>query len=312
MVIVEIIFNKKTHVFFILPYFNIFTRMSAELILTKDHKVYHLQLSADQIADNVFLVGDQDRVAQISAYFSNIDCRVQHREFITHTGTYHGKRISVVSTGIGTDNIDIVLNELDAAVNLNLKTGEALPQKKSLNLIRLGTSGALQADIPVNAIVASTHAIGLDGLLPFYQDWEKVQLAEISAEFIKHCRWPNTLPFPYAVKANPELLERLAGDCYHGITATAPGFYGPQGRQIRLHSSMPSLNDLLTSFRYHEQRITNFEMETSALYGLGALLGHRCLTMCVIIANRANNTFTDNYQQSITKLIEHSLNKIAS
>lgn len=283
-----------------------------ELILNEDHRVYHLQLKNEDIADDIILVGDQTRVAQISNYFSEIDFKTQHREFITHTGNFNGKRISVISTGIGTDNIDIVLNELDAAVNINPVKRTLQPQLRQLNIVRLGTSGSLQADIPVNAMVASTHGLGLDGLLNFYNNTSAIQEQNISQEFIKHTAWLTTLPYPYCVAADQKLLNNLAKDCYTGITATAPGFYGPQGRQIRLQASMPNLNDLLASFNYNDQRITNFEMETSALYGLGKLLGHRCLTVCVIIANRQTKKFTNDYSQSVKLLIENCLNKISN
>jgi uridine phosphorylase len=283
-----------------------------ELILTPDKRVYHLQLKNEDIADTVILVGDQSRVAQISKYFSKIDFTTEHREFITHTGFYNGKRITVTSTGIGTDNIDIVLNELDAAVNINPETRTLNSNLRQLNIIRLGTSGSLQADIPVNGLVASTHGIGLDGLLNFYENWKSVNEDEISEHFIHHTKWLTNLPYPYCVKADENLLKNLAADCFKGITATAPGFYGPQGRQIRLKAAMPQLNDLLTSFVFQNQRITNFEMETSALYGLGKLLGHKCLTVCVIIANRATKEFTSDINNSVKILIENCLNKISN
>jgi len=282
-----------------------------ELILTPDKRVYHLQLKNEDIADDVILVGDQSRVAQISKCFSKIEFKTEHREFITHTGFYNGKRITVTSTGIGTDNIDIVLNELDAAVNINPNTRTLNHHLRQLNIIRLGTSGSLQADIPVNGLVASTHGIGLDGLLNFYENLKTINENAISDHFIKHTNWLPSLPYPYCVKASEHLLHNVASDFYKGITATAPGFYGPQGRQIRLQSSMPQLNDLLTSFVFQKQRITNFEMETSALYGLGKLLGHECLTVCVIIANRATKTFTSDYSKSVDILIENCLNKIS-
>lgn len=283
-----------------------------ELILNANKAVYHLNLRDENIADDVILVGDPDRVAQISAYFSVIDFKTEHREFITHTGLFNGKRITVISTGIGTDNIDIVLNELDAAVNIDLDNRTIKAQKRQLNIIRLGTSGALHADIPVNSLVASSHAIGLDGMLPFYANWQSVNESNISQAFIKHCQWDKHLPYPYCVAADQKLLSKIAANMFHGITATAPGFYGPQGRQLRLTTTMPALNELLTSFHHNKHRITNFEMECSALYGLGKLLGHRCLTICVIIANRANKTFTTNYKESIKILIEHCLKRITT
>ncbi len=283
-----------------------------ELILSSQNRVYHINLRNEDIADDVIVVGDQNRVAQISGYFSKIDFKTEHREFITHTGVYNGKRITVLSTGIGTDNIDIVLNELDAAVNINLEKRELNPTPRKLNIIRLGTSGALQGDIPVNGLVASSHGIGLDGLLNFYEGWKTINENEISEAFIKHTNWQNNLPYPYCVTASKLLLDRFKENIHVGITATAPGFYGPQGRQIRLKSSAPNLNELLTDFKLGDQRITNFEMETSALYGLGKLLGHECLTICVIIANRVRKEFTSDYKKSVEILIESCLNKLSN
>jgi uridine phosphorylase len=283
-----------------------------ELILTSEKRVYHINLKADDIADDVIVVGDQFRVSEISKFFTKIDFKTQHREFITHTGWFNGKRLTVLSTGIGTDNIDIVVNELDAAVNINPETRTLNPELRSLNIIRLGTSGALQADIPVNGIVVSSHGIGLDGLLNFYGDWKTINECHISDEFIKQTGWLTNLPYPYCVKGSEKLLEKFKHDTHIGITATAPGFYGPQGRQIRLMASQPNLNESLTSFNYQGLRITNFEMETSALYGLGKLLGHNCLTACVIIANRIKKEFTSDYKKSVELLIEKSLERLTA
>jgi uridine phosphorylase len=251
-------------------------------------------------------------VAQISKFFSKIEFKTEHREFVTHTGIFNGKRITVLSTGIGTDNIDIVMNELDAAVNINLETRELNPTHRSLNVIRLGTSGALQADIPVNGIVVSSHGLGLDGLLNFYDNWESVCENPISEAFIKHTGWKSNLPYPYCVKASDNLISKFQQGTHIGITATAPGFYGPQGRQIRLKAAMPNLNEFLTDFKMGEHRITNFEMETSALYGLGKLLNHNCLTACVIIANRVRKEFTNDYTKSVEILIQESLQRLTA
>lgn len=283
-----------------------------ELILTEDKRVYHINLKAEDVADTVIVVGDQGRVPQISAFFSKIDFKTEHREFVTHTGWYNGKRITVLSTGIGTDNIDIVMNELDAAVNINPETRELNPQLRSLNIIRFGTSGALQQEIPVNGIVVSSHGIGLDGLLNFYEGWKNVNETTISEAFIKHVNWQSNLPYPYCVKGSEALLEKFKAGNHVGITATAPGFYGPQGREIRLKASSKNLNDLLTSFNHNGLKITNFEMETSALYGLGAMLGHNCLTACVIIANRVRKEFTKDYKKSVELLIENSLERLTA
>ncbi|GIV27082.1 MAG: phosphorylase [Bacteroidia bacterium] len=284
----------------------------SELILTPENRLYHINLKDEDIADTVIVVGDQNRVSAISKYFSKLDYTSEHREFIAHTGYYNNKRITVLSTGIGTDNIDIVLTELDAAVNIDPITRKEKTNKRQLKIIRLGTSGALQPEINVNDIVISTHGLGFDGLLNFYNVDDNIFEHPISKEFIKHTNWLDTLPYPYCVKGSDELISKFKGlnNVHFGITATAPGFYGPQGRQLRLKSAMPQLNELLTSFNYKGLKITNFEMETSALYGLGKALGHQCVTACVIIANRINRQFTKNYSESVEKLIQLSLEKL--
>jgi uridine phosphorylase len=281
-----------------------------ELILTPENRVYHINLKDEDVADNIIVVGDQYRVPQISKLFSKIDFKTEHREFVTHTGWFSGKRITVLSTGIGPDNIDIVLNELDAAVNIDPVKRELNPRRRKLNIVRLGTCGALQADIPVNGLVVSTHGLGLDGLLNFYEGWRSVNEDEISEAFISQTGWLPNLPYPYCVSASRELLNKFSNGNFTGITATAPGFYGPQGRQIRLKAAMPLINEALTAFRIGGHRICNFEMETSALYGLGKMLGHNCLTICVVIANRVRKEFTNDYKKSVELLIESCLNKI--
>lgn len=280
----------------------------SELILTSDKRVYHLNLRNEDIADDVIVVGDQNRVSEISNYFSKIEFKTQHREFVTHTGIFNGKRFTVISTGIGTDNIDIVLNELDAAVNINPETRTLNEKLRSLNIIRLGTSGSLQEYIPVNALVSSTHGLGLDGLLNFYKDWKSVNENEISEAFIKHTSWLPNLAYPYCVAASETLLNKFKAHTHSGITATAPGFYAPQGRELRLKTSMLNINELLGNFSFNNLKITNFEMETSALYGLGKLLRHQCLTVCVIIANRVRKEFSNDMKKSTEILIEQSLN----
>ncbi len=281
-----------------------------ELILTADKRVYHINLRNEDIADDVIVVGDQNRVQHISAKFSKIEFQTAHREFVTHTGIYNGKRITVLSTGIGTDNIDIVLNELDAAVNIDLDTRLEKQEKRKLNIIRLGTSGSLQADIPVNGLVVSEYGLGIDGLLNFYEGWDKVSDINICEAFVKHTDWTAILPYPYCVKADAALFKKFEKGNYTGITTTAPGFYGPQGRQLRLKALKPDLNELLTTFSYGQLRISNFEMETSALYGLGSLLGHNCLTVCVIIANRVRKEFTTDYHKSVDLLINDCLERL--
>ena len=283
-----------------------------ELILNAQQKVYHLDVNGDDIADTVIVVGDQNRVSQISRYFTKINFKTQHREFVTHTGTYNGKQFTVMSTGIGTDNIDIVVNELDAAVNINLQTRENKPAQRVLNIVRLGTSGALQADIPVNGIVVSTHGLGMDGLLNFYSDCHAVNEQDIVDAFIAQCTWQSNLPTPYCISASAQLLSKFDSHYYKGITATAPGFYAPQGREIRLKPSLNNITNSLSNFLYKGLRITNFEMETAALYGLGKLLGHHCITACVIIGNRQRKEFTRNYAASEQLLIESCLNQLSN
>jgi uridine phosphorylase len=284
----------------------------SELIINDKKRVYHLDVDGDSISDDILIVGDPHRVEKISALFSKVDFKTEHREFITHTGWFNGKRITVTSSGIGTDNIDIVLNELDAAVNINLHTRTLNPIHRSLNLIRLGTSGALQADIPVNSLVVSEYGLGMDGLLNYYADWSKIDQSEMAKAFIKHTSWGQGLPYPYIIKSSDKLLKQFSAGNHIGITATAPGFYGPQGRQIRLKAAKSNLNELLTSFEFEGNKITNFEMETSAIYGLGRLLGHHPLTICVIIANRIRKEFTPDYQNSVKKLITDCLERLTS
>ncbi len=282
-----------------------------ELILNPDGSVYHLHLRPEQLAENVIVVGDQGRVGNVSAHFQSIEHKVSNREFVTHTGIFRGKRFTVLSTGIGTDNIDIVLNELDALVNIDLGTRTVKPQKTSLNIVRIGTSGALQGDIPVDSFVASSHGMGLDGLLNYYAGMAGCDEPGIAEAFMKHAGWTKGLPYPYTVKASERLLEVLANDQTKGITATAPGFYGPQGRQLRLAPSLPDLNEKLGSFRHGGLRVTNFEMETSALYGLGKLLGHDCCTLCAIIANRVAKRYSKDYRKAVDDLIRLVLERLA-
>lgn len=281
-----------------------------ELILNPNGSIYHLKLRPEDLADDVIVVGDQGRVETISAHFEKIDCKIQNREFVTHTGWYKGKRITALSTGIGTDNIDIVLNELDALVNIDLTTRTIKTQKRSLNIIRIGTSGALQGDIPVDSFVASSHGMGFDGLLNYYAGRDLCDEAAIAETFMTHAGWLNGLPYPYVVKASDKLMNQIAGDMTRGITATAPGFYGPQGRQLRLAPALADLNEKLGSYRHGEHRVTNFEMETSALYGLGRLLGHECLTVCAIIANRVVRQYSKDYHPVIEKLIVTVLERL--
>jgi len=282
----------------------------SELILTPAGEIYHLRLRPGQLADTVIVVGDQERVAEISKHFDTVEHRVQNREFVTHTGTFNGKRITALSTGIGTDNIDIVLNEIDALVNIDLQTRTIKKKHTSLRIVRIGTCGALQADIPVDTFVASSHGMGFDGLLNFYAGMTETDEPGIARAFMAHAGWTKELPYPYVAKASEELLQQLAFDMRQGITATAPGFYGPQGRQLRLPPALPDLNEKLGSFRFGELRVTNFEMETSALYGLGRLLGHQTCTVCAVIANRVIRQYSKDYHPAVERLIRTVLERL--
>lgn len=283
----------------------------SELILNPDGSVYHLNLKPEQIATTILFVGDQDRVEKITKYFDTIEFTVQKREFKTQTGTYKGKRISVVSTGIGPDNIDIVLNELDALVNIDLKTRKVKDTLTALRIIRIGTSGSLQADIPVDHFVMAQYGLGLDNMLRSYLI-DSIAETRLEKAFIEHTNWDLKKGTPYFIGCSPELEQLIASEQIHkGITATAGGFYGPQGRVLRLGIQDPALNSKMDSFSFEGHRITNLEMETSAIYGLGNLLGHHCLSMNAIIANRANGTFSQDPYKAVDELILYTLNKLA-
>lgn len=284
----------------------------SELIINNRGAVYHLDLRPDEIAPTVILVGDPDRVKLISRHFNKIETTAQHREFITHTGWIGNKRISVVSTGIGTDNIDIALNELDALVNINFSTREIKDQVQSLNIIRIGTSGSLQADIPVDAHVAGTHGLGIDNLLHFYRLEQNDEEKQLLHSFVTQTQLHGQLIQPYITGASPSLLKHFVGDFFQGITVTCPGFYGPQGRVLRLGIRNPHLIDNLTKFSFGNHRITNFEMETSAIYGLGKLLGHECLSLNVIVANRVVQQFSKDSNAAVESLIKKSIEILAS
>jgi len=284
----------------------------SELIINPDGSIYHLHITPEQLADDIIVVGDPGRVAQISKFFDNIEHIVTNREFVTHTGTYKGKRLTVLATGIGTDNIDIVMNELDALVNIDLKTRQVKAEHRSLNIVRLGTSGALQEHIPVDSFVFSTYGLGLDGLLNFYKDRDAVIDKEMTDAFYEYAKWNKDLTKPYIVKASEQLESKISEGMYKGITATAPGFYGPQGRVLRLELQNPGINNALESFKYDNQLVTNFEMETSALYGLGKMLGHQTATVCAIIANRYNRTYSEDYQKTVKKLIKVVIDRLSA
>jgi len=283
----------------------------SELILNPDGSVYHLNLHPENIADDIIFVGDQNRVAKITKHFDSVEFETQKREFKTQTGIYKGKRLTVMSTGIGPDNIDIVVNELDALVNIDLKTRTVKKELKSLNIVRIGTSGSLQSDVPVDSFVMGKYGLGLDGLLHSYVGASIFETA-IEDAFIKQTNWHPYKARPYIVKGSERLAKKLKGDVvFEGFTATAPGFYGPQGRVLRLPIQDPELNNKIDKFEHNDTRITNLEMETSAIYGLSKLLGHHALSMNAIIANRANGTFSKDPYKVVENLIEYTLDKLA-
>ncbi len=281
----------------------------SELIINQDGSIFHLHLLPEDIADTIILVGDQGRVETVSSFFDTIEVKKENREFHTHTGYYKGKRISVVSTGIGTDNIDIVVNELDALVNIDLKERVPKDEHTTLNFIRIGTSGSLQADIPVDTPVAAKMALGFDSLLNFYAGRNEVCHTEMEEPFMTHTSWNPLLHRPYFIDSSDKLFNTIAKDMTHGITISAPGFYGPQGRQLRLKTADPELNDKLRTFTFNQLRITNFEMECSAIYGLSKLLGHNALTICNIIANRFKKEYSSDYKTKIKETIKLVLDR---
>ncbi|WP_405571978.1 nucleoside phosphorylase [Winogradskyella sp. Asnod2-B02-A] len=284
----------------------------SELILNPDGSVYHLNLKPENISDTIIFVGDQDRVEKITKHFDSIEFSTQKREFKTQTGYYQDKRLTVISTGIGPDNIDIVLNELDALVNIDLKTRKPKSELSSLNIIRIGTSGSLQNDIPVDAFLISTHGLDINGMLHFYQI-DGICNPEIEDEFIKHTNWDKNKARPIIIENSKFLEKYFEGDkIFKGMTGTAGGFYGPQGRVLRLPLQDPDLNAKLDNFDYKDFRITNFEMETSVIYGLSKLLGHEALSLNAIIANRANGDFSKDPKKTVEKLIKYALERIVN
>lgn len=283
----------------------------SELILNPDGSIFHLNLKSGQIAKDIILVGDPGRVKMVAGFFDEIEFEVQNREFTTITGKYNGKRLTVLSTGIGTDNIDIVLNELDALANIDLLKREIKSESTSLNIIRIGTSGALQADIPVNSFLISHKSIGFDGLINFYAHRETISDLPFETAFRKYTQWNPLLASPYVVNCDENLFNKIYDNQFiKGITISAPGFYGPQGRELRLKPSDPGLNGKIESFRFNELKITNYEMECSAIYGLSRLMGHHALTVCLIIANRAIRTIGTDYKHEMKRLVKIILDKI--
>ncbi|MFM1877806.1 MAG: hypothetical protein RLZZ241_672 [Bacteroidota bacterium] len=281
-----------------------------ELILNPNGSIYHLNLTPEDLAPVVILVGDPERVPKVSKYFDRIELKKSKREFVTHTGFLGSKRISVLSTGIGTDNIDIVLNELDALVNIDLNTRIPFENTTRLNIIRIGTSGALQPEIAVDSTVLSEFSLGLDGLLQYYES-KAIRLHAMEMAFVEAMNWHNSLPYPYGVSCDSALNKVFSSEFnFQGITATLSGFYGPQGRRLRLNT-LPNYGiDKLASFEFNNRKITNLEMETAGIFGLSALLGHSAVSLNCILANRFNGTFSENPNKAIDRLIQFTLERI--
>ncbi len=285
---------------------------ASELIINDRGAIYHLNVRPEEIADTIITVGDPERVASVSKYFDRVEHKLAHREFITHTGYIGKKRISVLSTGIGPDNIDIALNEIDALANINFDSRIINDQKKSVSIIRMGTCGSLQGEVGVNELVAGTHGLGIDNVLHFYTQENNEEEKAILAAFDEHTKISAHKIQPYIATASAGLLKHFTEGYSHGITVTCPGFYGPQGRILRLPLKMPNLVDQMTSFRYGQHRIANFEMETSAIYGLCNLLGHQCLSINVIIANRVKKEYSKDMGKAVDHMIQKSLGIIAT
>lgn len=285
----------------------------SELIINEDGSIFHLHLTPEQLTDKVILVGDPGRVDLVASYFDETECKVENREFRTITGSYNGKRISVVSTGIGCDNIDIVLNELDALSNIDFATRTVKPQLRSLEIVRIGTCGGLQPFTPLGTFICSEKSIGFDGLLNFYAGRNEVCDLDLEAAFIRHMGWTGNqcIAHPYVINAHQELIDRIAGsDMVRGITIAAGGFYGPQGRELRIPLADPQQNQKIEQFVFNNLRITNFEMESSAVAGLSRLLGHRATTVCMVVANRYAGEANTTYKNSIETLIKTVLKRI--
>jgi uridine phosphorylase len=279
---------------------------ASELIINNRGAIYHIDCRPEEIADTIITVGDPDRVKEVSKYFDKIEFQNQHREFISHTGYLGKKRLTVISTGIGPDNIDIVLNELDALANIDFETRTVKSELKSLNIIRMGTCGSLQAEFPVDTLVAGTHGIGLDNLLNYYQLTNNDEEMQLLQAFIQHTQVTGTT-HPYISSAGIRLLKNFVNGFHNGITITCPGFYGPQGRVLRMGLKLPNLIDALTTFRLGNHKISNFEMETSALYGMSKILGHQCVSLNVIVANRISKTFSKDGSAAVEGLIKKGL-----
>ena len=283
----------------------------SELIINADGSAFHIHIKPEELADNVILVGDPGRVDMVAEYLTDIEFRHASREFVSVTGWRNGTRITVLSHGIGPDNIDIVMTELDALANVDFKTREVKAEHRSLNILRIGTSGALHADIPLGSYILSHISVGFDGVLNWYGGREKFTLNDVEADFKKHMNWKESLPSPYFVKASDKIISLLEDCTVKGVTISAPGFYGPQGRVVRLPLAMPDMLEKIESFRFGEYRITNFEMESSPLAGFGAMLGHNVCTVCCAIANRYLQSSNPDYKAAVRNLVELCVERIS-
>lgn len=283
----------------------------SELIINGDGSVFHLHMRPEQLADNVILVGDPGRVDMVAEFLTDIEFRNASREFVSTTGRYNGKRFTIISTGIGCDNIDIVMNELDALANIDFTTREIKPEKRSLNILRIGTCGAIQKDIPLGSFVFSHVSVGCDGLLNWYADRDRIAMPGIEEAFKEHVHWAKHLPDPYFVMASEKLIDKFADCTVKGMTISASGFYGPQGRILRMPLAMPDMLDDFESFEYEGRRITNFEMEGSAVAGIARHLGHNAGTVCCVIANRHIGSSNPDYKPQVRKLVELCLQKLS-
>ena len=287
----------------------------SELIINSDGSAFHIHMKPEQLADNVIMMGDPGRIDILADYLSDIECRNASREFVSITGKYKGKRITALSHGIGPDNIDIVMTELDALANIDFKTREVKPEHRTLNILRIGTSGALHADIPLGSYVLSHISVGFDGVMNWYGNREKVTIPEVEEAFKKHMNWPAVLPSPYFVKASPKIIDLMRDITVKGVTISAPGFYGPQGRVVRIPLAMPDMLENIESFRFSADgeayRITNFEMESAPVAGFAAQLGHNAATVCCAIANRYLQSSNPDYKPAIRKLVELALDRMS-
>lgn len=284
----------------------------SELIINSDGSIFHLHIRPEQLARNVILVGDPGRVAMFKPYFQTLECEGASREFVWATGIYNNSRITVLSTGIGTDNIDIVMTELDALANIDFATREVKPEHTTLNVVRLGTCGALQPEIPLGAFILSHISIGFDGLMNWYANREEVTNVDMEQAFMKHMNWPKDLPTPYFVSASQKLIDLFADSTVRGMTISSPGFYGPQGRVVRQELAMPNMLEDIESFRYEDRKITNFEMEGSAIAGIAGHLGHEAITVCCAIAHRYLKDANTDYKPRVAQLVKLVLDKIST